>query len=309
MSDNNGAIAAALLGVAVAAEEIEVENTENSNNDFLTGNEDILSDNELLSNNDYQSNNDFLSGNDDIASNNDIASHNNTDYLSNNDYQSNNDFLSGNDDIASNNDIASHNNTDYQSNNDFLSENDDVLSNNDILSNNDTDYQSNNDTDFLSGNDDIASNNDIASHNTTDVSLEDVAFGGSVNRLDLDLDISDSFNVDVADSDWIDLDGVTAGPITVLNAGGHIFSNTEINELTQTQTNTFGPVTITDGGWGADDTEATFDSATDGADGNASVSTINDSINLEISLGAHIQQNVVTFNVVGGDGDLDVSEA
>lgn len=310
MSDNNGAIAAALLGVAVAAEELNVEKNTNSNNDVLANNDDVLS------NNDYQSNNDFLSKNDDILSNNDLLSNNdyqshndflsnNDDVASNNDYHSNNDFLSKNDDVLSNNDLLSHNDTDVNSNNDFLSDNNDVLSNNDLQSHNDTDIHSNND--FLSGNDDIASNNDIASHNTTDVHLEDVAFGGDVTKFDLDVDIRDSFNVN--DTDWIDLDNVSAGPITVFNAGGHIFTNVEVNSLSQTQTNTMGDVNVTDADWCADDPNASLDAGDIGTEGSASSATINDSINLDISMGANIQQNVVTFNVVGGDGNVDIDQA
>lgn len=293
--DNNGAVAAALLGVAVAVDEVDVENTNDSNND----------------------NNDILSHNTDNSQDNDQD--NDTDNSQDNDVEDS--FNQDNDvDSSQDNDSLLSNNNLFSNNTDNSQDNDSLLSNNDLFSNN-TDNSQDNDQDndvtsSFNQDNDVTNTTDNDVTNTTDNDVidsfnQDNDVVASNNTTSLDINLEDIGNTDICDTDWIDLDNVGMDAISLISSDGHAFSINQISEMANTGDMN---VTINNGGWsqgGAQDADASVDGCDDfGVDSSPeAVAEVDASFHAEISMGANIQYNVVNLNVIGNDGTVNDGDA
>lgn len=143
----------------------------------------------------------------------------------------------------------------------------------------------------------------------------------------LDVAVSDSFNT--SDTDWLDLDNVSFDAMTnianALNGDGNdtAFSVHQINEMADNDF-LFNPQVVNNSGWGqhshADGGSAygikAYGEVENGSGDHQSVSSVadasatsgNEAFTQNIVMGANIQYNSVSSTIVGGDSDISSAD-
>lgn len=296
--ENNGNLAAAIAGIALAT---EVNDSFNDNSDNSTnvdvGVEDSFNDNSDNSTDLDVEIKDSLNDSSDNSTNVGL-----------------NDVL--NDKSDNSIDVAIE---------DSLNDNSDNSTNVDVALS-DSFNDSSTDDDINNSFNDASTNVDIE---VTDSFKTDDSVNDSFNTdFSLDVAVSDSFNT--SDSDWLDLDNVSFDAMTIisdaLNGAGNdaAFSAHQINEMSD---NDFlmKPQVVNNGHWGqsadAGGGEAygikTHDDVGNGsgdhqslsAAANASATSGNEAFTQNIVMGANIQYNSVNSTIVGGDSDISSADS
>ncbi len=297
--ENNGNLAAAIAGIALAT---EVEDSFNDNSDSST---DLDVDDSLNDNSDNSTDvevevevEDSLNDNSDNSTNLDVS-----------------DSLNDNSDNSTDLDVDIE---------DSLNDNSDNSTNLDVALR-DSFNDKSTDDDINSSFNDSSTDVDIAVEDSfkTDDSVDD-----SFNTdFSLDVAVSDSFNT--SDTDWLDLDSVNFDAMTViaeaLNGDGNdtAFSAHQINEMQDNDTLN-NPSVANYSGWGQDSSAEggsaygikAYDQVENGSgdhqsvssDADAAAASGNEAFTQNIVMGANIQYNTVSSTIVGGDSDISSAD-
>lgn len=297
--ENNGNLAAAIAGIALATEvddsfnndtdnstELEVEDSLNDNSDNSTEVEVEVEIEDSL--NDYSDSSTDFAVNDSLNDSSDNSTDLDVDIE---------DSFQDNTDNSTNLDVA--------------------LS--DSFNDNSTDDDINNSLNDNSTDVDV----EIKDSFTTDDSIND-----SFNTdFSLDVAVSDSFNT--SDTDWLDLDNVSFDAMTnitdSLNGNGNdtAFSVHQINEMADNDSLHHAEV-VSNAGWGQhadadgggaygikayDDVEnGSGDHQSVSSSADASATSGNEAFTQNIVMGANIQYNSVSSTIVGGDSDISSAD-